>query len=65
MVQSARVYLTPIKSSGPEIPKLPVMGPAGVDPFVPRFDKNSKAGQTKMDGDWFIQGADEYMGGEW
>lgn len=57
--------LTPIKASGLEVPKLPVMGPNGVDPFVPRFDKNSKAGQTKMDGDWFIQGADEYMGGEW
>lgn len=60
--------LTPIRPSEPT--PLPPLGfPEGRNlrdfPEVPRFDKNSKSGQTKMDGDWFIQGSDEYMGGEW
>lgn len=57
--------LTPIRMAPQEPAKLPILGPDGRDPFVPRFDRNSKSGRTKMDGDWFIQGADEYMGGEW
>lgn len=57
--------LTPIKQSEPPGSKLPNLGPDGVDPFKPRFDKLSGNHNTRMDGDWFIQGADEHMGGEW
>jgi len=69
-VDSARYFftlmpdLTPIKPIDPPPPSN--LGfPEGRDIHVPRYDKNSKSGQTKIDGDWFIQGADEYMGGEW
>ena len=56
--------LTPIRPSEPT--KLPPLDfPEGVNPYKPRVDKNSKSGQSKIDGDWFIQGSDEYMGGEW
>lgn len=56
--------LTPIRPSEPT--KLPPLEfPVGRDPYKDRVDKNSKSGQTKIDGDWFIQGSDEYMGGEW
>lgn len=56
--------LTPVKSAVPVPP--PNLGfPDGVNPEKPRFDRNSVSGKSKMDGDWFIQGTDENMGGEW
>lgn len=56
--------LTPIRRVD-AVPLPAVEFPEGRDITVPRFDKNSKSGNGKMDGEWFVQGADQYMGGEW
>lgn len=57
--------LTPIKQSKPAS-DMPMAAPTGRNPELPRFDLNSgRHTNTKIDGDWFVEGADEYMGGEW
>lgn len=53
--------LTPVAQSKKLI--LPDSTPTGVNIYQPRFDVNLKPKPAM--GDWFIEGADEYAGGEW
>lgn len=53
--------LTPVAQSKPKELELPAQG---IDPFVPRFDTNLKK-PAAINGDWFTQSSDEFMGGEW
>jgi phage terminase large subunit-like protein len=56
--------LTPIAKTPPKKElELPV--PVAHVAKVPIIDKRAAMHKPKIDGDWFIQGADDVMGGEW
>lgn len=67
---SSRYFFTIMPDLTPIRPLVPVAKPnlefpEGRNPYEQRFDKNSGNHNNKVDGEWFIQGADEHMGGEW